>query len=633
MCNSAAHCSELAGVVRALNPGGEMPISLGYAGAGAADQSAPGEAEIRAQLARILGTPDFQSSPKRGALLRYLVEESLQGRGDLLKGFTVAVAVFGRDASFDPQNDPVVRLAARRLRIALDCYYGTAGACDPLRISIPKGHYRPLFDQRNDLSADPPGPVTPERDSEYVGVQHGEAEGGPGLAATPLERPLRNIWRTAGLLVGCAVAAAVVWFWSIREPAPTSARGPAIVVLPFEVLGAYPDDRFLASGMTQELITDLMRFPDLRLYSVPASFRQDAKADPVEVGRDLGVAYVVSGNIGSNASVVRVGVQLADAQTGRVLWSETYDRDLTPAALLAVRGELAADIATVLGQPYGVIHSDMTDRLAQSAIPSMPSYDCVLQAFAYRRSFLSELYAPTLACLEAAVQRDPDFADAWAMLGWLHLDGARFGWAPDGDTARAFDQALSAASKAVSVDSNSVLGLQALGSIYHYTGNFQKSVRFQRQALALNPNDPDTLAQLGWRLAVRGDWDEGIPYLQRAIDRTLSPPGWYYHLIAIHDYVQGDYEDMLSTAERSAVDGSGISWSLIAIANGALGNQAAAREALARMAEVSPDLARNPAAAYRKHQPVEPIVEALVAGLRKAGWTEPDPPAAAVVVQ
>lgn len=291
-----------------------------------------------------------------------------------------------------------------------------------------------------------------------------------------------------------------------------------------------------------------------------------------------------------------------DAQTGQVIWSETYHRPLTPGDLLEVEGELAASIATTLGQPYGILKNDLAERASGAANPSMSSYACVLRAYAYRRSFQAELYAPALACVEAAVRRDPDYAEAWAMLGWLLLD---------------------AASRAVAADRTNVLAPKALSSINHYTGNFEEAERLTREALAGNPNDPDTLAQLGWRLAVRGRFDEGIPYLERAIARTVSPPGWYLHLIAIDLYLRGDYDAMLTTAERSAVDGSGISQSLIAIAQGALGNQEAARQALDEMAEISPLLGRDPAEAYRRHQTIDSTVDALVAGLRKAGWTEP----------
>ena len=256
----------------------------------------------------------------------------------------------------------------------------------------------------------------------------------------------------------------------------------------------------------------------------------------------------------------------------------------------------------------------------------MPSYACVLRAYTYRRTFRDELRQPVLACLDAAVQRDPDYAEAWAMLGWLHLDAARYGFVPDAEVPRELGQALAMASKAVAIDPTNVVALQALSAVEYHLGNFDESERIQRQALALNPNDPDTMAQLGWRLAVRGRWDEGLAYIERAIARTINPPGWYYDLITIHLYLEGRYREMLASAEHSAAgDPTGVS--LLAIAHGALGNQAAAQEALATMAEQSPALARDPAAVYRRFQPLDSIVDALMDGLRKAGWTPP--PAAA----
>jgi hypothetical protein len=125
------------------------------------------------------------------------------------------------------------------------------------------------------------------------------------------------------------------------------------------------------------------------------------------------------------------------------------------------------------------------------------------------------------------------------------------------------------------------------------------------------------MAQLGWRLAVRGKFDEGIPILKRAIARSVRPPGWYYHLIAIDLYMKRDYEQMLSVAERSAVDGSGFSQTLIAAAAGALGNSEKARDALQKMSQYAP-VARDPAGYMRRHGATEEIVNAIMAGLQKA---------------
>ena len=116
------------------------------------------------------------------------------------------------------------------------------------------------------------------------------------------------------------------------------------------------DDKFLAVGLSQQLITDLMRFSGLKLYSVPASLRQSPTADPAESG-NLPVAYVVKGSVRSVCRAFAYSVSLFDAESGQVLWSETYDRPLTPENVLEVQADLTAHIATRLGQPYGVVRS------------------------------------------------------------------------------------------------------------------------------------------------------------------------------------------------------------------------------------------------------------------------------------
>ena len=101
--------------------------------------------EIRAQLERILASPDFNVPERARTFLKYVVTETLSGRADRIKAYSIAVEVFGRDASFDPQSDPVVRIEAGRVRRALERYYLTAGSSDPIAITIPKGSYVPAF--------------------------------------------------------------------------------------------------------------------------------------------------------------------------------------------------------------------------------------------------------------------------------------------------------------------------------------------------------------------------------------------------------------------------------------------------------------------------------------------------------
>ena len=246
----------------------------------------------------------------------------------------------------------------------------------------------------------------------------------------------------------------------------------------------------------------------------------------------------------------------------------------------------------------------------------------LLRAYTYRRTFRDKLRQPVLACLEVAVERDPDYAEPWALLGWLHLDAAQFGFVPDAEIPHELGQALDFASKAVAIDRENVVALRALSAVQYHLGNFDESERIQRQALALNPNDPDMMAQLGWRLALRGHWEEALANSERAIARTINPPGWYYDTTTIHLLLKGRYREMLASAQHSAAgDYTGVS--LLAIAHGALGNHAAAQQALATMAEEAPAYNRDPAAVWRRFHPLDSILDVIMAGLRKAGWTEP----------
>ncbi|HTP81522.1 MAG TPA: hypothetical protein VMQ11_01175 [Alphaproteobacteria bacterium] len=115
------------------------------------------EGRVRAQLDRILASPAFNASARNRAFLRYIVNETLAGRADRIKGYTVGQAVFDRDADFDPQLDPVVRIGAGNLRRSLEHYYLTAGKDDRLIIDVPKGGYVPRFATR----ADAPAPRRP----------------------------------------------------------------------------------------------------------------------------------------------------------------------------------------------------------------------------------------------------------------------------------------------------------------------------------------------------------------------------------------------------------------------------------------------------------------------------------------
>ncbi len=570
------------------------------------------------EVDRVLRSATFSATQKRRKMLTFIVEETLAGRGDTLKGYAIGLAVFDRDDTFDPQSDPIVRLEARRLRHDLDSYYVSEGAHNAMRISIPKGQYAARFH-------------FPEKKASSAGAAtESEQEVPEGAAIEPVgnasDKRMLLPWGIAAASAVLALLATGVSMFP--EILPVGKAGgalgkPSVMVLPFEDETANADQRLLATGISDQIMTALSRFPDIGLFLPPANAAGQPPPDPVKVGKQEGVSYLIAGSVAADGEQVRVNAKLVETGTKRVLWSGNYDRQRSQASLLEIEQGIAGEIASIIGQPYGIIKTELANRLPSAIEPHASSFDCVLRGYVYRRNFSAQLHAQVLGCLEEAVKRDPTYAEAWAMLGWLYLDAARFGFAPDADRELGFDRALTAASHALTLEGNNVLALKAMSSANHYMGNIREGERFARQALAVNPNDPDTLAQLGWRLAVVGNFKEGIPFLQKAIERTANAPGWYYHLIAIDHLLNGRYAEMLTAAKKGGADNSGVSWALIAIAQSELGNSEAAGAALAQMAEASPSINRDPAAFLRRHQAKDRIVDAMVNGLTKAGWHAP----------
>ncbi|HWK66358.1 MAG TPA: hypothetical protein VNS34_15590, partial [Rhizobiaceae bacterium] len=161
-------------------------------------ETAPSVEDCRAQLARILNSADFGATDRKHRFLRYVVDEALAGRGNRIKAYSIAVEVFGRDASFDPQTDPIVRVEAGHLRRALERYYLTAGLDDPILIGIPKGGYVPTFSRRYS-----PGPVPEE----------------PAVAAAPAPRRAslgRKPLVAAAAILFVAAAMALAWGYPFR---------------------------------------------------------------------------------------------------------------------------------------------------------------------------------------------------------------------------------------------------------------------------------------------------------------------------------------------------------------------------------------------------------------------------------
>ena len=297
----------------------------GEAGDGAPQPSVDA---VRGELQRLLASVEFVASDRLKEFLRFVVEHRLAGRADSLKAYTIALEVFGRDSTFDPQTDPVVRMEASKLRRRLERYYLGAGRDDPVRIDIPKGGYAPTFryHAHTERTVAPPATPTRPRGPQYRWLGMGALALASGLLLFALrsEDPTAETERGRPILQG---------------------HRPAIMVVPLEDLSEGNAGEVFAGGLTDELASNLMRSGEFRLYSTYGRSPPEPTAEPARSSERPDIGYMIKGSIRGRSNQVRLIVHLIDAQTGQFVWTETYDRALTLENVLAVQEQLAADVA------------------------------------------------------------------------------------------------------------------------------------------------------------------------------------------------------------------------------------------------------------------------------------------------
>jgi TolB-like protein len=300
MSRNAPHLEVLATAPGAMAARGELdPAAVAPARTA---QPMPAKAEILHQLERMLASDAFDASARNRAFLRYVVNETLAGRADHIKGYTVAQEVFQRDVDFDPQLDPVVRIEASRVRRSLERYYLTAGKRDRLLIRLPKGGYVPCFALRD-----------PDDFSDYAETRLGTDEA-DGTAPSP---------------------------------------APFVIVRPFESRTGAPAADAIAPGLADELIGRLTRCEGLKVLAENPGTLPGATGGHRD--RRPSGGYVLQGSTRRAGRRLRVSVQLVDALDGRYLWVQTFDHMMRSKNVWTVQEELADTIAQAIAGPTGAL--------------------------------------------------------------------------------------------------------------------------------------------------------------------------------------------------------------------------------------------------------------------------------------
>jgi len=524
--------------------------------------------EVRVQLAIILKTPDFARSPRIQEFLRYIVEETLEKRSEYLKGYSIALAVFGRDEAFDPSSDPLVRVQGVRLRRMLEQYYLTLGKSDTIRITLPKGRYVPAFYRQQ-----------PDRDQ-------------PETSAVPAQKAVEHV-----------EASAI----------------PVIAVLPFENLSDSRDQDYFSDGLSEEIITGFSRFQELSVLSRHTSFKyRGEQIDIRKLRSEIGADYLLEGSVRQAEKKIRVTARLLETVHGTSLWNEVYNRELSVENIFDVQAEISDHAVAAIAVPYGVIQRTRQTRLRKAEVCSLNVYELVLQFYQYW-SGADELHAEIRQGLEYSVISEGSFSCAWAALALLYLDEYRLPINPQPDAEPPLDRAMRAASKAVELNSDCPMAQQALFCTHFHRHEIDEFLSAGERALQLNSNHSDMLADLGLNLYFIGDRERGLALAEKAIRLSPIHPGWYHCARCTHLFWMEDYKEALKELRKFNMPQHYAYHLLLAGTCAHLGRQEEVQNAVSCLTKYHAAFVANPRFELRKWNIDEDLIDALFEGLRLAG--------------
>jgi len=480
------------------------------------DGDGPSQANVLSQLDKILASASFQASPQLSRFLRYAVECTAHGEGDLLKEYRLGIDVIGRPPSYDPRKDPVVRLEARRLRAKLREYYESEGRQDAIRIDIPKGGYAAAF-----ASVNRPNGVTTSIDAET----NLRPDDYPNQTKSAfLEGAARvRIW-SRRVRLGIASAATVMALlggWGVyrilARRGSSTGEINSVAVLPLQNATGNLADDYIVDGVTDDLIANLSRLPGLRVIAHGTVFRyKGSKADPKQIGRDLRAATVLSGRVLERGDTITLEAELIDIANGRELWSGQYNRKLTD--IRSMQQTFSQEVAMAIRPPLG---GDETVNIGGKPAQNTEAYLLYLKGRYSWNKRTEAGFSKAIDYFNQAIEKDASYAPAYAGVADGYMLLAEYLTLP-ADTA--LPKARQAALKALELDQNLGEAHASLGAISADQWQWEEAEREIRRAIELEPSYATAHQWYAELLCEQGRHDEAMVEIKTAQELDpLSP--------------------------------------------------------------------------------------------------------------
>jgi len=395
--------------------------------------------------------------------------------------------------------------------------------------------------------------------------------------------------------------------------------GPSIAVLPFLNLSSDSEQDLFAQALGGDIISGLTQSSHLFVLAAGATAGMEEPAqDLVEMGKKLGVSFLLQGSVRKAGETLRISAQLLDAANGVQLWSQNYDRQLSADSLFAVQDDIREQIVATLSDLHGVIYSAQSEKNIHRPTSSLNAYECLSVALAYDKYLSEENHLRARESLERATEIDPEFDEAWSHLSWIYTDEWVWEFNPLPDS---MTRALDAARHAIQLAPKNYHSHWLLSRVYYFMQDRERFLASSKRALELNSSDGTTLGLIGMYTAFSGEWERGTEMINKA--KLLNPnyPEYYHVALGSAEFARADYSAALQELQKASI----VDWHLLQICltatNAMLGREQEAAQHMERCRQLLPNLTPDRAREFiSKTYPFVPdYVETVVDGLKKAG--------------
>lgn len=329
-------------------------------------------------------------------------------------------------------------------------------------------------------------------------------------------------------------------------PAPRLPDKPSIAVLPFTNMSGDPEQEYFSDGITEDIITALSRLRWFFVIARNSTFGYKNQAANVkQVGRDLGVRYLLEGSVRKSGQRVRITSQLMDAGTGNHIWAERYDRELTD--IFALQDEITASVTAAI-EPRLVAAEGI--RVETRTIDDLDAWDLVARAMSHFWKLNAVESGAAIGILRLAVQRHPNYGPAHSMLAFTLLVSMGVGWILDQGER---NYAGRMARRAVELDETDPWAHMALGYLGVVSRDTSEAVEHFQTALELNPNFAAAHGYVGWAQVYDGQTEEALSHFEQAMRMSPRDPlnGFFFAGISAGHYLAGRYPEAVQFARQA----------------------------------------------------------------------------------